>query len=175
MKHYPHGYTWFEVMGAGIIAGVLFFGVAMMMEPLERVREARDEARMRDLDVVQRGLVELRFTDIVTYEALLGVLGKERWVIGTGEVCGRMIKDVDAEGVCGAVQEHCVDAYGLGLREVLGVMPVDERVEGASQEMTGYYLERRGDALVVGACGVESREELEVVSEVPGELVGVFE
>lgn len=153
-----HAHDHVDYLFAGAVAAVLLAVVVFFGRPAERLALHEDESTLDEVQDIFQAVVELRIHDSEAFAGFVGRVAPGRIMIGTAADCvgtyGTQCKDA-------FLSDYCYDVSQT-LAPYLSPLPVDESSVDFSAEKTGYYLEVRDRALVVGACDPEGRETIEL-------------
>jgi hypothetical protein len=162
--------TWSEFIALLFVCLALVGIVFYALNPLQRIRDARDEKRFTDINTI---LTAIKVDQLDNNGIVLPEISKTRagdvYMITSGKAGGCNTQEV----VCGvpvSSVDHCIDLTKLVEKGYLRTLPIAPQADlewdaglASTDEGTGYTFERSEDgAFTIRACEAESVEELSV-------------
>jgi prepilin-type N-terminal cleavage/methylation domain-containing protein len=161
-KQPVRGFTLIEILIVIAVIAIIAGVVLVALNPLQRFQDSRNSRRWSDINTIMSALKMYQLDNGGAYPASVQAITPDTaYVIGNGNGCG-----IGCENPTVAPSADCVDLSALVTGGKLGAMPYDPNMEGASADLTGYYLiQNANGSLTIGACAEEkgSKEEVEPI------------
>lgn len=129
--------------------------VLVVLHPASRMVDARNVARLRDVQTLADALAADRQDRGGAYLAALAALA-----VGAPAMIGTEISGCHLACDAVATASSCVNVDALVVSGALSAIPTDPR--SGSPAMTGYYVVRTATGVTVGACNAEEGRTIAV-------------
>ncbi len=157
MAHIPHGSTHLEVLGAIALCVVVSALLILALNPQLTLSKNRDNERLNASRDLAEAFIALRMEDAATFNELLKDTEGKRVMIASSDTCDYVFGSQCSKSLMSPI---CLAANALQPHYIEN-LPKDAKV-AKDDSATGYYLEKSGETIKIGACAPDSRQILEV-------------
>lgn len=157
----PRGHTNIELITAAVVLLFVGFVIVMIKNPVLVLKQQHDLVRQDGVKDIMEILLEMEYRDPESFAKVLGPAAAGRSMIGSVDDCsGSYGSRCSAE----VLRDDCIDLkkYTEGY---IDQVPVDPLNDLFSEDLTGYYLSFENNALEVGACHPEARDEITLTKQ----------
>ena len=157
MRTIPHGYTWTEVIVAGLIVLFAIFLVVLAVNPEEEMAKANDVERLSEVEDVMQLMLTMGVDDPEVFAATVARAANGRVMFGTDTSCAGSYGLQCADEV---LADTCLSTTIFP--NPAETVPIDKLSDIFNEAKTGYYLDFQEGVLLIGGCYPQAQEKIEL-------------